>query len=251
MTRHLEGDIIPSDNHNEHIFIHKVPRGVVVAITAWNFPLALAARKIGPALITGNTVVLKPTSETPLATLELGDLANQAGIPKGVLNIVTGSGATMGDALCRSNITKMISMTGSTPAGQAILNAAANTMAHVQLELGGKAPFIVMEDADLERSCKSCTSLHASTIVDRFVHVMKGYMFNLLFMKNLWIFSLPLVKALKVGDPMDQYEYRTKINHAEVEHMHKLVEESVKQGATIACGGGEPEGDFFQKRILV
>lgn len=246
-ARHLEGDIIPSDNHNEHIFIHKVPRGVVVAITAWNFPLALAARKIGPALITGNTVVLKPTSETPLATLELGDLANQAGIPKGVLNIVTGSGATMGDALCRSNITKMISMTGSTPAGQAILNAAANTMAHVQLELGGKAPFIVMEDADLEEAAKAALHSRFDNCGQVCTCNERLYVQSSVYEKFMDIF-LPLVKALKVGDPMDpSTDIGPKINHAEVEHMHKLVEESVKQGATIACGGGSPEGNFFQK----
>lgn len=92
-ARQMDGDIVKSDNPNEHIWIHKIPRGVVVAITAWNFPLALAGRKIGPALVAGNTIVVKPTSETPLATLELADLAKKAGIPDGVLNIVTGPGA--------------------------------------------------------------------------------------------------------------------------------------------------------------
>ena len=103
----LKGDILPSDNPNEKIFIHKVPRGVVVGITAWNFPLALAGRKIGPALITGNSIVIKPTQETPLATLALGELANQAGIPKGVLNIVNGTGSVVGQHLCESPITKI------------------------------------------------------------------------------------------------------------------------------------------------
>lgn len=90
--RRIEGDIYPSDKPNEHIWIHKVPYGVCVGITAWNFPLALAARKVGPALIAGNTMVIKPTSETPLATLEFGQLALEAGVPKGVLNIITGVG---------------------------------------------------------------------------------------------------------------------------------------------------------------
>ncbi|MEM6830862.1 MAG: aldehyde dehydrogenase family protein, partial [Bacteroidota bacterium] len=91
-ARQMEGDIVPSDNAGEHIWIHTIPRGVVVAITAWNFPLALAGRKIGPALVAGNSVVVKPTQETPLATLELGELANKVGLPKGLLNIVTGKG---------------------------------------------------------------------------------------------------------------------------------------------------------------
>ena len=103
-ARRIEGDIIPSDNPNEQIWIQKVPRGVVVAITAWNFPFALAARKLGPALIAGNTIVIKPTSETPLTTLELGNIANKVGIPAGVINILTGPGRAMGNALVESPI---------------------------------------------------------------------------------------------------------------------------------------------------
>lgn len=120
-ARQMDGDIVKSDNANEQIMIHKIPRGVVVAITAWNFPLALAGRKIGPALVAGNSIVVKPTSETPLATLELGYLAEQAGIPAGVLNIVTGGGRTLGNELVGHRMTNMVSMTGSTPAGQSII----------------------------------------------------------------------------------------------------------------------------------
>ncbi|MEI8619211.1 aldehyde dehydrogenase family protein [Pseudoalteromonas sp. B193] len=119
----IKGDIIPSDHENEKIYIYKVPRGVVVAITAWNFPLALAGRKIGPALITGNSIVIKPTQETPLATMELGEIANQAGVPAGVLNIVNGTGSVVGQHLCESPLTKLITMTGSTRAGQIIHQA--------------------------------------------------------------------------------------------------------------------------------
>ena len=94
-ARRIEGDIVPSDNPNEHLMIQKIPRGVVVAITAWNFPLALAGRKIGPALVAGNTIVVKPTTETPIATLMLGEMAKKAGVPDGVLNIITGSGSCL------------------------------------------------------------------------------------------------------------------------------------------------------------
>ena len=246
-ARHLEGNIIPSDNKNEHIYIHKVSRGVVVAITAWNFPLALAARKIGPALVTGNTVVLKPTSETPLATLELADLAKEAGMPDGVLNIVTGSGRKLGDALCRNNITKMITMTGSTPAGQAILNAATETMAHVQLELGGKAPFIVMEDADLEAAAVAALHSRFDNCGQVCTCNERLYVQSSVYDQFMKIF-LPMVENLKVGDPMDaDTDIGPKINKAEVEHMHQLVDDSVRQGATIACGGKKPEGDLFEK----
>ena len=148
-ARRIEGDILPSDNPNEQIWIQKVPRGVVVAITAWNFPLALAGRKLGPALVAGNTLVIKPTPEAPMSTLELCELSKQAGLPDGVLNMVTG-GKEVGKALVESPMTHMVSMTGSTPTGQAIARSAAQNLTHVQLELGGKAPCIVFEDADLD-----------------------------------------------------------------------------------------------------
>lgn len=138
--------------------IQKIPRGVVVAITAWNFPLALAGRKIGPALVAGNTIVVKPTTETPIATLMLGEMAKKAGVPDGVLNIITGSGRVMGTALVENPITKMVTMTGSTPAGQAIYRSAAKNIIHVQLELGGKAPFIVFDDADIDAAVDAALS---------------------------------------------------------------------------------------------
>lgn len=255
-ARQMDGDIVQSDNEDEQIFIQKIPRGVVVGITAWNFPVALAGRKVGPALIAGNTMVLKPTSETPLATLELGALAKRAGLPDGVLNIVTGSGRTMGDALCRSPITKMVTMTGSTPAGQAIIAAAADNMAHCQLELGGKAPFIVMEDADLEQA--AAAALHSRfdncgqvcTCNERlYVHEKVYEAFMQLFM--------PMVEAIKVGDPMDEsMDMGPKVNRKELEHMKHLVAQSVQEGATIACGGKEADvpgfegGNWFEPTIL-
>ena len=184
-ARQMDGDIAQSDNEDEHIWIHKIPRGVVTAITAWNFPLALAGRKIGPALVAGNTIVVKPTSETPLATLEICDLANKVGIPKGVLNVLTGPGRTLGDALCRNPITRMVTMTGSTPAGQAIIKATADNMAHCQLELGGKAPFIVLEDADVEKTgLRRCIRVLITVV--RFVLVTSVCMFRSLFTTVLW-----------------------------------------------------------------
>lgn len=246
-ARRIEGDIIPSDNPNEQIWIQKVPRGVVVAITAWNFPLALAGRKLGPALVAGNTIVLKPTSETPLATLELGDLANKVGIPKGVINIITGPGRAMGNALVESPITKMVTMTGSTPVGQQIARAAAQNLTHVQLELGGKAPFIVFEDADIDAAVES--ALHSRfdncgqvcTCNER-MYVHEGVYDA--FMEKF----IAATKALKVGDPMlEDSDMGPKVNASELKHMEHLVEVSVKEGATIATGGKRPQGEAFKK----
>jgi lactaldehyde dehydrogenase/glycolaldehyde dehydrogenase len=256
-ARRIEGDILPSDNPNEQIWIQKIPRGVVVAITAWNFPLALAGRKLGPALVAGNTVVLKPTSETPLATLELGHIATKVGIPKGVINIVTGPGREMGDALVSNPITKMVTMTGSTPVGQAIARKAAENLTHVQLELGGKAPFIVFEDANIDEAVDA--ALHSRfdncgqvcTCNERmYVH---EHIYDV-FMDKF----LAKVNALKMGNPMeDDTDIGPKVNAAEIENMKHLVEVSVKEGATIATGGNVPnskpfdKGYWFEPTILV
>ena len=244
-ARRIEGDIIPSDNPNEQIWIQKVPRGVVVAITAWNFPLALAGRKLGPALVAGNTIVIKPTSETPLATLELGNLAQKVGIPAGVINILTGPGRAMGNALVENPITKMVTMTGSTPVGQQIARNAAQNLTHVQLELGGKAPFIVFADADIDAAVTA--ALHSRfdncgqvcTCNERmYIHADIYQIFMEKFIKA--------TKALKVGDPMSEdTDMGPKVNEAELQHMQHLVDVSVKEGATIATGGSRlTEGEF-------
>ena len=246
-ARHIEGSIVPSDNVDEHIFIHKIPRGVVVAITAWNFPLALAARKLGPALIAGNTVVLKPTTETPLATLELAELAKKAGIPDGVLNIVTGGGRTMGEALCKNTITKMVTMTGSTPAGQEIIKATAENMAHVQLELGGKAPFIVMADANLELAAEAALHSRFDNCGQVCTCNERLYVHSSVYDEFMSIF-IPKVSKMKVGNPMEESsDIGPKINAHELAHMHELVRISLEEGATLAFGGKEPEGKEFEK----
>lgn len=245
-ARQIEGDIIPSDNPNEQILIHKVPKGVVVAITAWNFPLALAGRKLGPALVTGNTVVLKPTPEAPLSTLELCNIAKKAGIPDGVINMITG-GVEAGKALVESPITKMVTMTGSTPTGQAIARSAAKNLTHVQLELGGKAPCIIFEDADLDIAVEG--ALHSRfdncgqvcTCNERmYVHEDIYDAFMERFMAR--------VGELKIGDPMEaSTDIGPKMNQAGIDHLESLVAESVAAGATILSGGKRPEGAAFSK----
>jgi len=130
-------------------FFRREPVGVVASITPWNYPIMMAVWKLGPALITGNTVVLKPASWTPLTSLELGKVFADAGLPKGALNVVTGPGAEVGDELSRNPKVDLVSLTGDTATGRTIMAAASGTVKRVQLELGGKAPFIVFEDADL------------------------------------------------------------------------------------------------------
>ncbi|WP_010133968.1 aldehyde dehydrogenase [Ochrovirga pacifica] len=246
-ARRIEGDIIPSDNPNEQIWIQKIPKGVVVAITAWNFPLALAGRKLGPALVAGNTIVIKPTSETPIATLELGDLANKVGIPAGVINILTGPGRAMGNALVESPITKMITMTGSTPVGQSIARAAAENLTHVQLELGGKAPFIAFADADIDAAVDAALHSRFDNCGQVCTCNERMYIHEDIYDVFMEKF-LAKVAEIKVGDPMlEETDMGPKVNANELKHMEHLVEVSVKEGATIAAGGKRPEGTGFEK----
>ncbi len=246
-ARRIEGDIIPSDNPGEQIWIQKVPKGVVVAITAWNFPLALAGRKLGPALVAGNTLVIKPTEETPLATLELGYIADKVGIPAGVLNIVTGPGRTMGNALVESPITKMVTMTGSTPVGQVIAKTAAQNLTHVQLELGGKAPFIVFEDADIDAAVEAALHSRFDNCGQVCTCNERMYIQESVYDAFMEKF-MAKVKALKIGDPMlDDTDLGPKVNANEIKNMEALVATSVAEGATIAFGGKKPEGAEFEK----
>src|SRR3954453_8117963 len=143
------GTMWASDEPGEQLWIKSVPYGVVVGIIPWNFPAALFARKVAPAIMAGNAIVIKPHEDTPLASLALARICEQAGVPDGVVNVVTGAGAVVGEALVRPPITRMVTVTGSVRAGRAILAAAAENITVVSLELGGKAPLIVMEDADL------------------------------------------------------------------------------------------------------
>ncbi|MEM6378280.1 MAG: aldehyde dehydrogenase [Bacteroidota bacterium] len=245
-ARHIEGDIISSDNPNEQIWIHKVPKGVVVAITAWNFPLALAGRKLGPALVTGNTLVIKPTPEAPLSTLALADLANKAGIPAGVLNMVTG-GIEVGKSLVESPITKMITMTGGTPTGKAIAKSAAQNLTHVQLELGGKAPCIVFADADLELAVEGAFHSRFDNCGQVCTCNERMYVQESVYDEFMERF-LRKVQTLKLGDPMlEDTDIGPKMNEAGVQHLEQLVAESLEAGAQLLSGGKRPDGPGFEQ----
>ena len=245
-AHHIEGDIVQSDNKDEHIYIHKIPKGVVVAITAWNFPLALAGRKIGPALMAGNSVIVKPPLETPLATMELGNCAKKAGIPDGVLNIINGDGPNVGSYLVSNPITNMVTMTGSTPTGQAIVRGAARNLATVQLELGGKAPFIVMEDADLEAAADAALHSRFDNCGQICTCNERLYLHEDIYDDFMKIF-MEKVENYKVGDPMHpDSDMGPKINGRELEHMEKMVSQAVEEGATVAFGGKRPEGEQFK-----
>ncbi len=229
-ARRLEGDIFPSDNPNEHIWIHKVPYGVCVGIVAWNFPLALACRKLGPALTAGNTMVVKPPAVTPVAVLELGRLAIEAGLPPGVMNVVTGKGSVVGTELVTNKITRLVTMTGSTKTGQRIFADCAPHLTAVRLELGGKAPFILMEDGDVDKAVDAAmlsrylNQGQVCTCSERF------YIHDAVYDEFLDKYVAASSK-LKLGDPMNEdTDIGPKVSKFELEQMEKMVQKSAAAG---------------------
>src|ERR1051325_10126794 len=149
-AKRIYGDTIPSHLADKRIVVTKEPIGVCACITPWNFPLAMINRKAGPAIAAGCTVVLKPASQTPFSALALAELAERAGMPKGVLNIVTGAAKDIGGELTSNPIVRKLSFTGSTEVGKILMSQCAQTVKKLSLELGGNAPFIVFDDADLD-----------------------------------------------------------------------------------------------------
>ncbi|MDP4170824.1 MAG: aldehyde dehydrogenase family protein, partial [Bacillota bacterium] len=151
-AKRVYGETIPASSNEKRIFVKKEPVGVVAAITPWNFPASMITRKLAPALAAGCTVVLKPSEETPYTALKLVELAEQAGIPKGVLNLITGDAAAIANAWQADTRVRKITFTGSTPVGKLLMRGAADTMKKISLELGGHAPFIVSSHADIEKA---------------------------------------------------------------------------------------------------
>ena len=233
-ARRIEGEIVTSDMDNEQTWIQRVPYGVTVGIVAWNFPLALAARKIGNALVCGNTMVVKPPSETPLTVMKFGELiAKHSSLPKGVVNFITGSGRVVGDKLVRNDIVKLVTLTGSTNAGIEVFKAAAENCVAIRLELGGKAPFIVMEDADIEKAVEAA-------VVSRFSNCGQICTCNerMYIHKDIYEdFKTRLIERTKqivVGDPKAEgTDMGPKVNKAEVVKLHEMIEKSVAEGGKV------------------
>ncbi|HEY0794136.1 MAG TPA: aldehyde dehydrogenase family protein [Chthoniobacterales bacterium] len=254
-ARRIEGDLLPSDSPNEEVWIRRVPHGVVVALTAWNYPSALVGRKIGPALIAGNTVVVKGHECTPVSGIELVRLAHEAGFPEGVVNVVTGAGRTVGQALVENPLADLVTMTGSVRAGREIYRAGADRLAVLRLELGGKAPFIVMEDADLESAVNAA-------VVSRFTNCGQVCTCN----ERMYLHRdiagpflerfLQKVQALTIGDPMGKVDLGPKVNRPELEKVESMVNEAVAGGATVLLGGKRlqdgpfAKGHWFEPTIL-
>ncbi|MFI3175360.1 MAG: aldehyde dehydrogenase family protein [Bacillota bacterium] len=237
----IRGDILPTAEVGEAITVEKVPYGVVVALCAWNYPLALVGRKIAPALITGNTVVLKPHELTPLTTIAFFELIEQAGFPEGVMNLITGTGTETGQALVTHKHARLITLTGSVGAGKAVYEAAAGNVAGLILELGGKAPFIVLEDADIDLAVEAAVASRFANCGQ--ICICCDMIFVQESIKDMFTEKLlKKVGELKVGDPMDSAtDMGPKMCQSDIDKMNAIVEKSVTAGAKILCGGGKPK----------
>ncbi|MDN6900286.1 aldehyde dehydrogenase [Oenococcus sicerae] len=241
--RTYEGEVIQSDNANENIALLKQPIGVAAGILPWNFPFFLIARKFAPALVTGNTIVIKPSSDTPNIALEFAKLADQVALPKGVLNFVTGPGSVVGSELSQNEKIGIISLTGSVDSGKRVMADASGHIAKVSLELGGKAPAIVCKDADIDLAvqaiidsridnngelCNNCERVYVQEdVADEFTKKLVAKM-----------------AATSIGDPIKHEDIGMGplINQAAVEKVDGMVQRAVQAGAKVACGGKRPEG---------
>jgi succinate-semialdehyde dehydrogenase / glutarate-semialdehyde dehydrogenase len=251
-ARRVYGDVIPANSGDRRIVVLKQPVGVVATITPWNFPNAMITRKAGAALAAGCTVVIKPAGNTPFSALALAALAERAGLPKGVLNVVTGPSAIIGQEFTSNPAVRKLSFTGSTEVGRVLLAQCAATVKKVSMELGGNAPFIVFDDADLDQAVagvmasKFRNSGQTCVCANR-IFVQDGIYER--FTEKL----AKAVNALVVGDGMEPgVTTGPLINEAAVEKVIEHVEDAVKLGAKVYLGGKRHArgGTFFEPTIL-
>jgi lactaldehyde dehydrogenase/glycolaldehyde dehydrogenase len=236
-ARRIEGDIFPSDAPHEEVWIRRMPHGVVVGLTAWNFPAALAARKLGPALVAGNTFVLKAHEFTPFSGIALAILAESVGLPAGVFNVVTGAGRTVGEALVTHPHSDLITMTGSTRAGKEIYRAGADRIKVLRLELGGKAPFIVMDDADIDAAVASAVAARFSNCGQICTCNERMYLHERIAEEFLDKF-VARTSRLSIGDPLMNPDIGPKISGPERDKVAAIVDDTVAAGAEVLLQGG-------------
>jgi lactaldehyde dehydrogenase / glycolaldehyde dehydrogenase len=252
-ARRYEGEIIQSDRPNEHIFLFKKPIGVTSGVLPWNFPFFLVARKMAPALITGNTIVLKPSSDTPNNAFEFAKIVAETSLPKGVFNLVSGSGRVVGNELASNSKIGLVSFTGSVETGTEIMKAASNNVIKVNLELGGKAPAIVMNDADIDLAVESIKNSRIINNGQVCNNAERVYVHEEI--ANEFIEKLTLaMKNTKIGNPLDEEtEMGPIINEGGILHIEHLVEDARANGATVTTGGKRwaSEGGFFYEPTVV
>jgi acyl-CoA reductase-like NAD-dependent aldehyde dehydrogenase len=236
-------------------FVNREPIGVCAGIVPWNLPFMISTWKVAPALIMGNCMVLKPASDTPLTALEMAKVAAECGLPPGVLNVVTGPGAVVGEALCTDPRVDKVAFTGSTETGKRVMTLAADTVKKVTLELGGKSPTIICDDADLEIAVDGAlfaTFFHSGQLCESGTRCFVPESIYEEFMER----ALERVSHIKLGDTSDwETSMGPLISATQLTRVMGYIEKGLAEGATLACGGGRPagleKGFFVEPTIFV
>ena len=251
--KRIYGDTIPGHQADKRLLVIKQPIGVTAAITPWNFPAAMITRKAGPALAAGCTMVLKPASQTPFSALALAELANRAGIPEGVFNVVTGSASEVGNELTGNPLVRKLSFTGSTEIGRQLMEQCAKDIKKVSLELGGNAPFIVFDDADLDKAVEGALASKFRNAGQTCVCANRLYVQDGVYDR----FAEKLQQAvskLQIGDGLQpNVTIGPLIDEKAIAKVQEHIADALDKGARVATGGKPHElgGNFFQPTILV
>ena len=251
--KRIYGETIPGHMHDRRIFVLKEPIGVVGAITPWNFPAAMITRKAGPALAAGCTFVCKPATETPYSAFALCELAERAGIPKGVLNILSGKSSEIGKELTESSIVRKITFTGSTEIGKQLTRQSASTVKKVTMELGGNAPVLIFDDADIDNAVEGAMvskfrNMGQTCVCANRIYVQSG-VYNAFAEK-----FAARVKAMKIGNGLeDGVMQGPMINPGAIEKIEEHIADATAKGARVITGGKRHAlgGTFFEPTVMV
>jgi len=251
-AKRIYGETIPSHRADARILVMRQPIGVVAAITPWNFPAAMITRKVSPALAAGCTAVIKPAPETPLTALALAELAVRAGVPAGVLNVITGDAPKIGKVLTGHPAVKFVGFTGSTEVGKLLMRQAADTVKKVGLELGGNAPFIVFDDADIDAAVEGALASKFRNMGQTCVCANRIYVQDAVYDDFVARFAAK-VKAMKVGNGVEAGVVQGPLITMEaVEKIERHIADATAKGAAVVTGGHRHAlgGTFFEPTVL-
>ena len=252
-ARRYEGEILQSDRSNEHIFIYKKAIGVTTGILPWNFPFFLIARKMAPALVTGNTIVVKPSVDSPINAILFAEIVHSSGLPKGVFNLVHGAGGEIGQELAGNPKVGLVSLTGSEPAGRKVMEAASRNITKVNLELGGKAPAIVLADANLDLAAKAIVAsriINSGQVCNCAERIYVQCEVKEVFTQKL----VELMKKVRLGNPLEDetLDMGPMVNKQGQLHAQAMVDEAIKAGGRCLLGGHSVKGKgyYFEPTII-
>lgn len=250
--KRIYGETIPTHDVNKRLQVWKKPVGVVAAITPWNFPAAMLTRKMGPALAAGCTVVIKPSGETPLTAIKLVELAEKAGFPKGVVNIVTGSSREIGEVFLTDDRVRKVTFTGSTEVGKKLMEQGASTVKKLSLELGGHAPIIIFDDANIQKAVNGVIASKFRNAGQTCVCGNRIYVQSAVYDEFVEAFA-NRVKQLQVGDGMkEDTDIGPLINEAAIDKVDAHVQDAIQHGGVVVTGGkriGE-NGSYYEPTVV-